>query len=49
MDETLIHCNEDENDKCQFKIDIQFEDGEIIEAGINIRNFAKEIIQKLSD
>ncbi|CAK84720.1 unnamed protein product (macronuclear) [Paramecium tetraurelia] len=49
MDETLIHCNEDENDKCQFKIDIQFEDGEIIEAGINIRNFAREIIQKLSD
>ncbi|CAD8125645.1 unnamed protein product [Paramecium sonneborni] len=49
MDETLIHCNEDENDKCQLKIDIQFEDGEIILAGINIRNFAKEIIKKLSD
>lgn len=44
MDETLMHCNEDENDKCQFKIPIEFEDGERIVAGINIRNFAKEII-----
>ncbi|CAD8113957.1 unnamed protein product [Paramecium sonneborni] len=49
MDETLMHCNEDENDKCQFKIPIEFEDGERIIAGINIRNFAKEIIQKLSE
>ncbi|CAD8095812.1 unnamed protein product [Paramecium primaurelia] len=49
MDETLMHCNEDENDKCQFKIPIEFEDGERIVAGINIRNFAKEIIQKLSE
>ncbi|CAD8117974.1 unnamed protein product [Paramecium sonneborni] len=49
MDETLMHCNEDENDKCQFKIPIEFEDGERIVAGINIRNFAKEIIQKLCE
>lgn len=31
------------------KLPIEFEDGEIIIAGINFRNFAREILYKLSE
>lgn len=45
MDETLIHCVDDiETEKPQHIIDVEFEDGEVVSAGINIRPFVYECL-----
>ena len=43
MDETLIHCVDDiEQEKPQTVLDVVFDDGEVVEAGINVRPYARE-------
>lgn len=49
LDETLIHCNENINIPHDVKIPIKFPTGEIIEAGINIRPYAHDILRNLSE
>ena len=48
LDETLIHCNENQNDDYDVKVPVNFPTGEFIEAGINIRPYAKELLLELS-
>ena len=48
LDETLIHCNEDQNGPCDVRIPVTFPSGEKIMAGINIRPYAKEILEELA-
>ncbi len=48
LDETLIHCNDNLNTPYSVKLPIKFPTGEIIEAGINVRPYAKEILKNLS-
>jgi hypothetical protein len=41
MDETLIHCVDDiDVENPQVVLDVIFEDGEVVEAGVNVRPFA---------
>lgn len=41
MDETLIHWVDDIQEECpQIVLDVTFEDGEIVEAGVNVRPYA---------
>ena len=49
LDETLIHCNEDQSAPFDVKVPVSFPTGEFIEAGINIRPFAKSILMDLAD
>ncbi|CAD8139156.1 unnamed protein product [Paramecium pentaurelia] len=49
LDETLIHCNENNTIKSEILLPITFPSGEIVQAGINVRPWAKEILQKLSE
>jgi CTD small phosphatase-like protein 2 len=52
----LIHCNEDQDSPCDTRVPVSFPTGDFIEvmnevnaqAGINIRPFAKVILQELS-
>ena len=48
LDETLIHCNDTLTPPYDVKLPITFPTGEIIEAGINIRPHAQEILKNLS-
>ena len=48
LDETLIHCNEDQEAACDARVPVSFPTGEFIEAGINIRPFARIVLQELS-
>lgn len=48
LDETLIHCNESADVPSDIVLPIKFPHGEIIEAGINIRPYAFEILKELS-
>lgn len=48
LDETLIHCNENQNDDYDVRVPVNFPTGEVIEAGINIRPYAKELLNELS-
>lgn len=48
LDETLIHCNDNLNPPYSVKLPIKFPTGEIIEAGVNIRPYAREILRNLS-
>jgi len=48
LDETLIHCNESTNSPCDVLVPIKFPHGEIIEAGINVRPYAVDILKELS-
>lgn len=41
LDETLIHCNDTIEKKYDIKITIKFPTGESLDAGINIRPYAK--------
>ncbi len=41
LDETLIHCNDNVNSNNDVKLPIKFPTGELIEAGINIRPYAR--------
>ena len=40
LDETLIHCNENQNDEFDVRVPVTFPTGEFIEAGINIRPYS---------
>ncbi|CAD8182007.1 unnamed protein product [Paramecium octaurelia] len=48
LDETLIHCNENQNLKADVYLPITFPSGDTAQAGINIRPYAKWILQELS-
>lgn len=48
LDETLIHCNEEADSKCDKILPIQFPTGEVIDAGINVRPFTIETLKDLS-
>lgn len=48
LDETLIHCNEEGDSRCDKILPILFQTGELIQAGINIRPFAIEVLKDLS-
>jgi len=48
MDETLIHCNESPDLPCDVILPITFPNGEIVEAGVNVRPYALEILKELS-
>ena len=50
LDETLVHCVDDvELEKPQFVLPITFEDGEKIEAGINVRPYAIECLRSANE
>lgn len=48
LDETLIHCNENTDIPHDVKLQITFPTGEIVEAGINIRPHAIDVLRNLS-
>ncbi len=48
LDETLIHCMEDQMGKADARIPIKFPNGKQIMAKINIRTYAQQIIKNLS-
>eukprot|EP01017_Pseudomicrothorax_dubius_P019686 TRINITY_DN2162_c0_g1_i12.p1 TRINITY_DN2162_c0_g1~~TRINITY_DN2162_c0_g1_i12.p1 ORF type:complete len:635 (-),score=73.90 TRINITY_DN2162_c0_g1_i12:103-2007(-) len=48
LDETLIHCNESKELPSDVILPIAFPSGEIVDAGINIRPFAIEMLKELS-
>lgn len=48
MDETLIHCNESLDMPADVILPIVFPNGEVVEAGVNIRPYAVEILKELS-
>jgi len=48
LDETLVHCNEDETLPCDLKVPIKFSAGDPIMAGLNIRPHARQILKNLS-
>ncbi|CAD8092753.1 unnamed protein product [Paramecium sonneborni] len=48
LDETLIHCNENQSLKADVYLHIKFPTGDIVQAGINIRPYAKWILIELS-
>lgn len=45
LDETLIHCNETLTLPHDVKLTIKFPMGEKIDAGVNIRPFAREFLE----
>lgn len=47
LDETLIHCNENQNSQSDVRVPVTFPNGVQIMAGINIRPFAKGILEEL--
>ena len=49
LDETLIHCNDTLTPPYDVKLPITFPTGEVIEAGINIRPHACDILANLSN
>ncbi|CAD8047657.1 unnamed protein product [Paramecium sonneborni] len=49
LDETLIHCNENQNNKSEVCLPITFPSGDTVQAGINIRPWAKQILSLLSE
>ena len=47
MDETLIHCIDDiENESPDVILNVKFPNGELVEAGINIRPYAIECLRE---
>lgn len=47
LDETLIHCVDDIESECpDTLLNIQFPNGEIIEAGINVRPYAVHCLKQ---
>ncbi|CAD8105255.1 unnamed protein product [Paramecium sonneborni] len=48
LDETLIHCNESIQIQGDIVLPIKFPSGEIIEASINIRPYAQQVLQTLN-
>lgn len=48
LDETLIHCNADQNGPADVRVPVTFPNGDSIWAGINVRPFAREILVELA-
>lgn len=48
LDETLIHCNEDQAGECDTRVPVTFPNGEQILAGINIRPHATELLNLMA-
>ena len=48
MDETLIHCNENVGMPNDVVLSIRLPTGEIIDAGINVREYATTILREIS-
>lgn len=48
LDETLIHCNETLSLAHDVKLNIRFPTGEKIDAGVNIRPYARQFLEELS-
>jgi CTD small phosphatase-like protein 2 len=48
LDETLVHCNESLDQPYDIKIPITFPKGGTTETGVNIRPYARELLQNLS-
>ena len=48
LDETLIHCNDTLDLPHDVRIKIVFPNGDRIDAGINIRPYAVELLKNLS-
>ena len=47
MDETLIHCVDDlENETPDVVLDVVFPNGEIVQAGVNLRPYAIQALQE---
>ena len=44
----MIHCNEDQDKDCDVRVPVSFPTGDFVQAGINIRPFAKMILEELS-
>ena len=49
LDETLIHCNETNEEPADVILPIEFPTGEILEAAISVRPGAKEALQELCE
>jgi CTD small phosphatase-like protein 2 len=49
LDETLIHCNENDDAPCDVLIDIDLGDGEPIKASVNIRPYCYQMLQVLQE
>lgn len=47
LDETLIHCNENPDNKSDVKLNIILQTGDCFEAGINIRPYALTLLENL--
>jgi CTD small phosphatase-like protein 2 len=47
LDETLIHCNDDESAPSDMKVPIKFTGGDAVMAGLNIRPHARQTLKKL--
>jgi CTD small phosphatase-like protein 2 len=48
LDETLIHCNDEPTSPCDVRVPIRFTGGEIVEAGLLIRPYARKALEILS-
>lgn len=48
LDETLIHCNENQEVPSDVSVEVVFPTGEKIKAGINVRPGAQQIIEDLA-
>lgn len=48
LDETLIHCTDGSGKTSDVYLPIVFPNGEIVEAGINVRPYAVYILSELS-
>lgn len=49
LDETLIHCNENQAGPCDARVPVVFPSGERIEASINIRPYARELLVEMAE
>lgn len=48
LDETLVHCVDESNGSPDITLDVNFPTGEIIQAGVKIRPFAKECLVEVA-
>lgn len=48
LDETLIHCNEDQAGECDTRVPVTFPNGEQILAGINVRPHATDLLNLMA-
>lgn len=47
MDETLIHCVDDiAKENPDHILDVQFPNGEVVQAGVNVRPYALEVLRE---